>query len=135
MNTNSRVPLPGIAAVVLGIAAFVAHNAGFFVHEAGLIGAKSAIEVKANLDDLARDTYVENQAAALFCSASASLYTEGTLPGEMTDWRDYVAARAGVTTDSEDYFGGKLAQLGTAIDLAQVNPQYAARYAKACALR
>jgi hypothetical protein len=135
MNTNTRVPLQAIAATVLGIAAFVAHNAGVFAHEGALLAAKSATEVKGSLDDLARGTYTENQAVALFCSASASLDTDGTLPEEMTSWRDFVAARVGVTTDSEDYFEGKLAQLGTAIDLAQRNPQYAVRYARACALR
>ena len=74
-------------------------------------------------------------AVGLFCSASASLHTEGELPDEATSWRDFVAARTGVTTDSEDYFEGKLAQLETAVDLGQRNPRAALRYVKACGLR
>jgi hypothetical protein len=106
--------VPGHRRRRAGVAAFVAHNAGFFVREAGLIGAKTAIEVKA--------TSMTSPGARMWrtrlwrCSAPLRrrCTPRETLPGELTDWRDFVAARAGVTTDSQDYFGGKLAQLGTA---------------------
>ena len=132
MSNNS---FRGVGATLLGIAAFASHSAGLFVHEAALLGAKNATDAAGVLDDLSRGKYVENQAVGLFCSASASLNTEGVLPDEATSWRDFVAARAGVTTDSEEYFEGKLAQLETALGLAERNPRIALRYARACALR
>jgi hypothetical protein len=127
----------GLASVVLGVGAFVAHEGGVLSHSAepALMAAKNAHDVGGVLQDLREGTYVQSQAVDLFCAASASLNTKGELPDDATDWRGFVKGRVGVTTDSADYFNGKLGQLGTAIDLGERSPAAAARYARACLLR
>lgn len=122
-------------AVLLGLGAWAAHSSGLIFHEAALLGTKTVVDTRGVLDDIAKGTYIENQAVSLFCSASASLATGGSLPEEATDWREFVKSRVGITDDSQKYFDGKLDQLETAIDLARRNPSAAKRYAQACLLR
>lgn len=131
---NNRGAAAGLASVALGIGAFVAHSAGVLGHaaEPALLAAKNAHDARQVIEDLREGSYVEKQTISLFCAASASLHTRGTLPDEATDWREFVEGRLGVTSDSSEYFGGKLEQLETTIDLEQRNPQAAARYARAC---
>jgi hypothetical protein len=129
--------LAGLSSVVLGIGAFAAHESGVLWHtaEPALLAAKSAHDASHSLQDLREGTYVRSQAVELFCAASASLNTRGELPDDATDWREFVKGRVGITTDSKAYFGGKLSQLETAVDLEQRSPQAAARYAEACLAR
>jgi hypothetical protein len=122
----------GLGAMALGIAAFVAHNAGLFAHEAALMSAKNAVEARGVLEDLSEGEYVQKQAVSLFCQATSSLYTTGSLPDQATSWRSFVEERVGYSDDSTDYFEGKLEQLQTAVDLAQHNPKAAALYVDAC---
>jgi hypothetical protein len=130
--TRTLVGQEVLGSVALGIAAVVAHNTGFLAHEAVLMGAKIAAEARSVLQDLDEGEYVQKKAVSFFCQATASLATTGSLPDQATSWRSFVQARVGYDEDSTGYFEGKLAQLQTAVDLAQHNPKAAALYVDAC---
>jgi hypothetical protein len=136
MDSGSRKTGAGVLAGLAAAALAIGHFAGgWFGHagEATFVGAKNAHDVQGLLRTLDEGTYVESRAKSLFCSAVTSLYVNGSLPNQATDWRSFVQANTGTgTTSSQQYFSGKLGQLETAVDLAERSPPAARRYWEVC---